>query len=54
MSSIFYNRSSLNSLNLSNFNTNNSISMSHMFHNYNESCDIITNHQNLLKLIMDL
>ena len=54
MSSMFDDCSSLTSLNLSNFNTNNSISMSHMFHNYNESCDIITNVQNLLKLIMDL
>ena len=54
MSIIFYNCSSLNSLNLSKFNTDNVNNMSDMFHNFNESCDIITNAQNLLNLIMDL
>ena len=44
--------SSLTSLNLSNFNTNNVKDMSEMFYRLNNSCDIITTDNNLLNLIL--
>ena len=54
MRRMFSGCSSFTSLNLSIFNTNNVIAMREMFDALNEICDIITNVQNLLKLIMDL
>ena len=44
--------SSLTSLNLSNFNTNNVKNMSGMFYRLNNSCDIITTDNKLLNLIL--
>ena len=43
MSGMFYNCSSLTSLNLSNFNTNNVKYMNDIFKNINKNCNIISN-----------
>ena len=43
MSGMFNNCSSLTSLNLSNFNTNNVKDMEDMFENVNKKCKIISN-----------
>ena len=43
MNKIFYNCSFLNSLNLSNFNTNNVINMDNIFDGINKHCNLICN-----------
>ena len=54
MSYMFYNCSSLTSLNLSNFNSNNVKYMSDMFNGLNKNADIITTNNNLLNLLTNL
>ena len=54
MSYMFYNYSSLTSLNLSNFNTNIVQDMSNMFDGLKENCDIITTNKELLNLLTNL
>ena len=54
MNYMFYNGSSLSSLHLSNFNTNNVNNMSCMFSALNKNCDIITTDNNLLNLLTNL
>ena len=49
MNGMFFKCSSLSSLNLSNFNTNNVTDMSYMFSGLNENCDIITLDNHLLE-----
>ena len=51
---MFYNYSSLTSLNLSNFNTNIVQDMSNMFDGLKENCDIITTNKELLNLLTNL
>ena len=48
MSDMLYKCSSLSSLNLSNFNTNNVTYMSDMFYGMNMSCNLIFNDDNIL------
>ena len=50
MNCLFNKCSSLTSLNLSNFNTNNVTNMEYMFNNLNKNCKIICNDLNLNKL----
>ena len=52
MSDMFYNCSSLISLNLSNFNTNNV--KENIFFGLNKNCDITTTKDNLLNLFTNL
>ena len=49
MSHMFYDCSSLTSLNLSNFNTNNVTNMEDIFSRLNENCDVITLDNHLLE-----
>ena len=51
---MFFNCSSLYSLNLFNFNTNNVEDMEGMFDDLNENCNIITTDNNLLNLLTNL
>ena len=51
MSYMFYNCSSLTSLNLSNFNTNNVKDMSNIFYGVDENCKLICNDEKLLKIL---
>ena len=48
---MFSDCSSLTSLNLSNFNTNNVIDMSYMFSGLNKNCNIICNDEKIKKII---
>ena len=54
MSYMFSHCYSLTNLNLSNFNTNNVNYIDHIFSDLNTNCDIITNDNNLLNLLINL
>jgi surface protein len=51
---MFNNCSSITSLNLSNFNTNNVKDMSEMFSGLNKNCKTITNDETILKEIQNI
>ena len=52
MSDIFFNCSSLTSLNLSNFNTNNVIDIKNIFSGLYKNCKVISNDKKIKKITL--
>ena len=54
MNNMFYNCSSLTSLNLSNFNTNNVKDMEDIFKSLNINCEVISNDNQILEQVKSI